>query len=76
MKFKDVGSDITTAVWENDLTATFTDGNDNVIYKIDDELNLIKLAWVWAELTCDINKGQTFHGRWKRIAISALGNPG
>ena len=43
LKFKDVYSDITTPIWENDLTARFTDGNVEIIYKIDDELNLKKL---------------------------------
>ena len=43
LKFKDVYSDITTPIWENDLTARFTDGNVEIMYKIDDELNLKKL---------------------------------
>ena len=43
LKFKEVYSDITTPVWANDLNAIFTDGNDDRIYKIDDELNLKKV---------------------------------
>lgn len=43
LKFKEVCSDITSLVRANYLTATFTDGNEDTIYRIDDELNLKKL---------------------------------
>ena len=45
LKFKEISSDITTPIWENVFTVNFKDSDDNlVIYKLEEDLNLIKLV--------------------------------
>lgn len=43
LRFKEVYSNITVPIWENDITVSFSDGSKIVSYEIDDDLNFKKL---------------------------------